>query len=332
MIGIVVLFFVLILAIFSGIKTKEEAGDLSQEAMETVAEDVSDISETEALAEGQLLYGGELYEYNTHLSNYLFLGIDTSEAADVSYGRGAGQSDAIYLVSWDRITGDTTLITIPRDTMTLIELFSYDGDSIGYFENHLSLAYAYGDGSYGSCKLAVNAVSKLFYDIPIQGYAAMTLDGISALVEEIGDLEVTIPNDSLSDQGSAYEKGQTLTITPENVENFVRSRDTNIDNSALDRMERQQAFLDVAYQRILQNYQTNPGTLSSLYLTLSDHMVTNMSTDQFAKILSGLSGDGQMDRWTLPGEAVVGDFYDEYHVDQELLLYQIIDTFYTKVE
>jgi sensor histidine kinase regulating citrate/malate metabolism len=73
MIGVVALFFVLILAIFVQRKAKKEAGDLSQVAVETAAETASDPSETEALAEGQILYGGELYQYNTHLSNYLFL-------------------------------------------------------------------------------------------------------------------------------------------------------------------------------------------------------------------------------------------------------------------
>lgn len=283
-----------------------------------------------ALAEDEILYGGTIYKYNSHLSNFLFLGIDTEEAVETTNGRGAGQSDAIYLVSWNRVTGDTTLITIPRDTMTEIEVFDYYGKSLGYQLRHLNLAYAYGDGSFGSCKLAANSVSRLLYDIPITGYASMTLDSITAMIDQIGDLTVTVPNDSLADLGEQYQEGQILTLTADNVTTFVRTRDITVDNSALDRMERQQVFLDAAFDRIMENYQSDPGSLTSLYVKMSDYMITNIGTDQFAKIMAGLAGGAEVIRWTLPGEAVVGGEHDEYHVDEELLLYEVIGTFYTE--
>lgn len=291
----------------------------------------SSTEETEVpLADDEILYGGTVYKYNSHLSNFLFLGIDTEEAVETTNGRGAGQSDAIYLVSWDRVTGDTTLITIPRDTMTEIEVFDYYGKSLGYQVKHLNLAYAYGDGSYGSCKLAADGVSRLLYDIPITGYASMTLDSIAVLLEQIGDLTVTVPNDSLADLGKEYEAGQSLTLTSDNVTTFVRTRDITVDNSALDRMERQQVFLDAAFDRIMENYQANPGSLTSLYVKLSDYMITNIGTDQFVKIMAGLADGAEIVRWTLPGKAVVGGEHDEYHVDEELLLYEVIGTFYTE--
>ena len=63
--------------------------------------------------------------------------------------------------------------------MTQIEVFDRDGQSLGLTEQHISLSYGYGDGSYGSLALAEQAVSNLFYGLPIQSSCAMSLDGIS---------------------------------------------------------------------------------------------------------------------------------------------------------
>ena len=40
-----------------------------------------------------------------------------------------------------------------------------------------------------------------------------------------------------------FREGAEATITPENAEIFLRSRDTGVSQSAITRMERQQAFL-----------------------------------------------------------------------------------------
>ena len=71
-----------------------------------------------------ITWNGKTYSYTEHLSNFLFLGIDTKEKAETKTGQAdAGQADALYLLSWNRLEGDITVISIPRDTMTQIETF-----------------------------------------------------------------------------------------------------------------------------------------------------------------------------------------------------------------
>ena len=54
-----------------------------------------DISFHENIREETILYDGKEYRYNDHLSNYLFLGIDTREIEEENNGRDyAGQADA----------------------------------------------------------------------------------------------------------------------------------------------------------------------------------------------------------------------------------------------
>ena len=69
--------------------------------------------------EDAVTYRGTRYVYNDHLSNFLFMGIDKREKADTKVGQAdAGQADAIFMISWDRVEHSLTLISIPRDTMT----------------------------------------------------------------------------------------------------------------------------------------------------------------------------------------------------------------------
>ena len=103
----------------------------------------TDLSQNSDIVE----YKGETYKYNDHLSNYLFLGIDTRETVDTYQSQAdAGQADAIFLVSMDRATEKIKVLFIPRDSMTRIEVFNPYGQSLGETTDHLNIQYAFGDG------------------------------------------------------------------------------------------------------------------------------------------------------------------------------------------
>ena len=85
-------------------------------------------------------YKGETYKYNDHLSNYLFMGIDTRDAVDTYQTQeDAGQADAIFLVSLDRAEETMKVLFIPRDTMTKIETFNPAGKSLGHTTDHINI-------------------------------------------------------------------------------------------------------------------------------------------------------------------------------------------------
>ena len=284
-------------------------------------------------AEADLFWNGTAYNYNDHLSNYLFLGIDNREKAETRTGQAnAGQADALYLLSWDRMTDDITVITIPRDTMTQIEVFGPGGESFGMTEDHISLSYAYGDGSHESCRLAQDAVSNLLYGLSIQGYCSINMDGLPILTESVGGVTVTVPNDSLEAVDPEFQEGAQVTLDGENTETFVRYRDTEESQSALTRMERQQEYIRAYGEAAKQKFAENPGFITTLYGDLEPYMVTNMGTDEFADIMQSLSGGNGSESWTVPGEGTEGKSYDEYHVDDDALYEKIIETFYEEAQ
>lgn len=276
-----------------------------------------------------IVYQGREYNYNEHLSNFLFLGIDQKEKVETETGKAnAGQADSIFLVSWDRVKGNVTWITIPRDTMTEIQIFDQEGNSVGTAVNHLNLAYAFGDGDRESCQLMEEAVSNLFYGLPIQGSCAVNLDGIPALTETVGNITVTVPDDNMESINPKWMKGEKVTLDKDSTETFVRYRDTTKSQSALERMERQKVFLIALGEKMQQTYKENPGIISELYTAMDNYMVTDIGNDQLMKLMEDLGEHGVVKEWTLPGEGKEGEDFDEYYPDDDGLYEKILETFY----
>ena len=264
--------------------------------------------------EDGVLWNGRRYVYNDHLSNYLFLGIDRREATETQVGQtDAGQADALFLLSRDRVTEELTLISIPRDTMTPVEAYGPDGESLGVSEDHISLSYGYGDGAHESCRLTREAVSTLLYGLPIQDYCAISLDALPLL----------------ADTELASREGDTILLDETNIEAFVRYRDIEETGSAIERLERQQTFLSAWYETFREEAAAEPGKVTDLYEDLEPYLTTNMDSGEFADLMEDAQKT-QIRTWTVPGENVEGDYYDEYYVDDSTLYEKIMETFYTE--
>ena len=218
------------------------------------AEAASAKATAEADDSNTVTWQGKTYKYNQNLSNYLLLGVDKRTPAETRVGKAdAGQADALFLLSLNRKTKEMTMISIPRDTMTDVESFDLEGKSLGKSKDHISLSYGYGDGGAESCKLTQEAVSNLFYGLPIQGYLAMNLDGIPELTKSVGGLTVTVPNNSLEYEYPEFAEGAEVTLTEENTEVFLRSRDVDESQSAIYRMERQKGILMSVFKKWQKN-------------------------------------------------------------------------------
>lgn len=297
------------------------------------AEAASAKATAEADDSNTVTWQGKNYKYNQNLSNYLLLGVDKRTPAETRVGKAdAGQADALFLLSLNRKTKAMTLISIPRDTMTDVESFDLEGKSLGKSKDHISLSYGYGDGGAESCKLTQEAVSNLFYGLPIQGYLAMNLDGIPELAKSVGGLTVTVPNNSLEYKYPEFSEGAEVTLTEENTEIFVRSRDVDESQSAIYRMERQKAFLDAFSKKAKECYEQNAKFAANLFVAIKPYTVTNISEDRLMKLFQTADeGDGYTE-WTVPGEGTQGLSYDEYHVDDDALYAKIMETFYQEVK
>lgn len=304
------------------------------------------IEETEALREdgdketgdsedGIVKRNGKKYRYNENIINILCMGIDKSsdmtEQKEVS-GE-SGQADTIFLLVLDPDNKTMQMIGISRDTMTQISTYDYHGNYIGMSRNHLGLAYAFEDKTRTGGELAADAVSELFYGLPVHGYAAVNLNAIAKLNNAVGGVTVTLPEDCTL-AGREYSQGAVVTLTGQEAESFIRYRNTEQDGSNNLRMARQKQYALSFIQSAKSAVKKDMKLPITLYQQLTADLSTSIQMDE-AVYLATLLPDIQFDVNNirmLEGETVQAEPYEEFYADEEKLKDLIVETFYIEVK
>lgn len=279
-------------------------------------------------------HDGKAYRFNEDITTVLCMGIDQrSEVIELKeeISGESGQADSIFLVVLNPRTKKIKVIAISRDTMTEIPIFDYRGNYIGDAVNHLGLAYAFGNGKETSCQYMVDSVSRLFYGIPINGYAAFNMETIAEINDAVGGVTVTVPED-LSKADADMTKGAVVTLDGGKAYTFVRWRDTSISNSNNLRIQRQKQYLVYFFQQALAAVRKDYTLPVTLYQEFEEKMVTNIGLDHAVYLIteaSNMSFD-ESGMIVLKGDSSQGSVYDEVYVDDDALYELILDTFYVQ--
>ena len=260
------------------------------------------------------------------------MGIDRSGVIQEATVAGSGgQADGLFLIAHDTARDRVRILMIPRDTMTEITLTDLSGNVLGRDVQHLTLAYAYGDGKEKSCGYMEEAVSGLLCGLSIDWYMAADLSIIPVLNDEAGGVTVTIPVEGMERRDPALGKGRTVTLTGKQAEIYVRYRDTGVDHSALYRMDQQQEYIEGFFRAMKETAAGDDGLVLRMYDRVREYTVTDMPKDVLLKAALDALGSVTLDDgdfYTVPGEGVTTDRYDEFHVDQEALTQVILELFY----
>lgn len=274
-------------------------------------------------------YKGHTYRYNNRVTAILYAGIDsdTTMEAPGAYA-GAPRADSISLVVMDELHERISIIALNRDTMTGIHKFTVDGKDRGSFTDHLALAFAYGDGGRKSCENLCLAVSDLLYGVPISGYVVSNRASLPLLGDLVGPVEVVVPNDDIEDQG--FIAGETVTIDSDNLASFVRSRDSETDFSNVGRMERQQAYINAAIDKIMSLLTKDTNTAWDFMKRAEAYVETDITRNRYLNLVKILKNTHySADNYYTPdGEQVVGRRYDEFYPDMDSLQEKVIELFY----
>ena len=320
-----------------GITGWKMAGDKKQAEQEALAWRSSNVSEDgTALKENEILYQGKKYKRNSYMKAILMIGVDQKGEMEEEVAGSGGQADGLFLVAHDTARDSAKVLMIPRDTMTEITLTDLSGNVLGKDVQHLTLAYAYGDGKEQSCEYLAEAVSELLNDLHIDHYMSVNLSALPILNDAVGGVPVTIETDELEQFDEQLKQGSTVTLNGEQAELFVRYRDINVSQSALSRMDRQKQYMENYVKTMQKQAAEDEQLLSDLLDTLQPYMVTDMAKDQYLGMAVDLLGNGDLlseeDILVLPGEGKETDLYDEYYVDQEAMVPMILDLFYREAE
>lgn len=275
---------------------------------------------------------GATYRPRRRLTTLLLMGIDReSDNAGISTYRNGGQADFLRLVVIDSANKRVSQIQIDRDTMTPITILGILGDRSGKRTAQICLAHGFGDGRVQSCELAVEAVSNLFLDIPIDYYIAVNMDGIPVLNDAVGGVTVTIEDDFTA-LDPAMAPGATLTLQGAQAEIFVRGRRSIGSGLNVDRMGRQQQYLSALAQALLARQEADSDFLGKLYDALLPYSVTNLSKGRLVNEIWLASEYEQAEPLSPRGEHEVSSSgFMEFHADEASIQEIVLSLFYEKV-
>ncbi len=304
------------------------------EQPESTPEDNEPVPET-VWQEGWVRYQGRIYEYNQDIITFLVMGIDkmeeVSESKDAVSG---GQADALFLVILNPDDRSIRILAINRDTMTDVVLYQAGEDgSSPVVTAQIAAQHGFGDGREKSCELTRDAVSGLFYDLPISGYVAVNMAAIPELNDALGGVDVMALED-LSSRIKGATEGTLLHLEGMDAFWYVKYRDTEVFESARGRLARQKQYLTAFVKQAIEATKKDITLPLNLYGKLKQYMVTDIAADE-VMYLAGQLNDYTFDQdgiYTLEGTTVMGEKHEEFYPDEEALKDLMIRLFYRQVE
>lgn len=286
-----------------------------------------------ALAQSYLLrtVDGVTYEYNQQITTILYAGVD-SEGPMTTTDRYtiAPRADTINLVILDGYHGTLRVLAISRDTLTAIDRYTMDGTWRDTYVSHLGYAYTYGDGGRVSCENLVSAVSRLLGGVPIHEYVVTNKSGVAAGNAMVGGVQVTVPNDDVAHLYPELTAGARVTLTQENVADYVLYRDVAIPFTNRGRMARQETFVKGFIARVKAQVEADPEAFWRGMEENAGAMQTSITRSQYLDLAGKLRGVSfEEERYDdLGGFDQDGGEYDEVVLEEAELLPLLLELFY----
>ncbi len=293
--------------------------------------------------ENRILYKGQEYQLNEDIITVLLMGIDSetvdnvggqSWSADSDSAYSGGQADTLFLAIINPHTEEVSFLTINRNTMATVDVWDENGDYIGTQIQQIALQHGYGIGDEESCEHQVKAVSRLLFDIPINSYAAISMDGIPKLNDAVGGVEVTVLDDIVYPEYSMnLHQGDVVTLKGEKAYWYVRLRDERVFNSNETRLNRQKQYLKAFVAKAKSEAKADIRVATKLYNAVSEYMVTDVDLSTFTYMATEyLDYDFNLDNiYSLDGETMMGNKYEEFYMDEEAAEGLIVDLFYEPI-
>ena len=276
--------------------------------------------DTEGEWGARVRWKGETYVRRDKLQTMLFMGVDNVRYEEQALGA-AGRTDTLILFVLNTEDQTAKLITISRDTMVDVDVYDDTGRKLFTGEMQITMQYGYGDSPKRCALLTERRVDELLHGIRIDGYLALTMDGIAPIVDGLGGVRLTL-DDNYTEVNPAYVKGAVVDLDGASAQRLIRYRDTKTLGSNSERMARDAALIQQMFA------QMRSGSISVGHiLDLAD---AYMDTDLSAETLRNFARYAVEDEiLTLPGQSRAGDS-DEFYVDDEGVKALLIDVFYEK--
>lgn len=259
------------------------------------------------------------YAYNENVITVVLVGIDVlSGRGDLGF-----RADTIILGAIDSDTGEATLLSIPRDTYTLVQRIDSNGNIASCEMNRINAAFAFGHGRHKySYQNTLEALSYLLCDIPLTYYIGFDMNGMMNIVDCVGGVSAEVTRDIA--EAAGIPSG-TYRLNGEQALAYIRARKTTGGDPA--RIGRQQEFV-LSFLTDIKRH--NPVSyVPQVYEAAKYYMNTNLTTEQMA-VLALLLKDldlSHVSTVTLAGKSATIGGMSVWQYDEEALRETVRDIF-----
>ena len=280
-----------------------------------------DLSSEDAYDDSSEIYhNGQGYVYNDNLINILCVGVDKEEKTDKRYR----QADALYLLSLDTETKKLNILAISRNTLADIDVYDINNEFLDTDNAQICLSYVYGKDDEHSSLLTSKAVSRLLYDLPINSYYTVFMDGVVRIVDNVGGVKVTVPED-MTLCNKDWKKGNTVVLNSSNVMSYLQYR----TDSNEPRMQRHIEFIKAFINSAKETLKNDVSLPLDLYNKLAKNSVTDIGASEAVYLIAEMA-DADISFHSVKGESGFDGMYETFVADDEALYETVLNLFYIK--
>lgn len=297
-----------------------------------------------AVADNVITYGGKEYALNEDLITILIMGIDAETQKEVGgqsweeeegSAQAGGQADALFLVMMNPHDKNVSILAIDRNAMADVDVFDKEGNYQGVQIKQIALQHGYGDGKEQSCERQVKAVSRMLGDIPINAYIAISMDAVPELNDAVGGITVDVLEDIVyPEYDMDLHQGETVKLEGDKAYWYVRLRQEDEFGSNEMRLQRQKQYMTTFAAAVKNEVASDIRVAADLYQVLQKYMVSNIELSQFVYLATEYKNyDFDVSNlFSLPGETVMGNNYEEFYIDEDAARDLIVKLFYEPLE
>ncbi len=271
---------------------------------------------------------GISYVQKAAMETYLLMGVDqTAQNAGIG-ARQSGQADLFLLWVVDHTNRRIYQLQLDRDTMTEVQVYGVLGTKTGTKVMQLCLSHSFGATPMENNQNAIDAVTGLLNNIPIDYYLTFSLEAIGVMNDALGGVTVTLQDD-FSAYDPAMTAGKTMRLSAAQAEIFTRFRMEVGDGSNDSRMVRQRVFLSAAVRLLKEQTENQADFIGELYDELEDLMTTNVSKGQMINDLNTAYAYTLQPVDILEGEHTIDDSgFVAFYVDDDAVMQWILQVYY----
>lgn len=280
-------------------------------------------------------FDGVQYREKPAITTILIAGIDPQDGnfTDTKYAyRGGGPADFLMLLAIDHNDKVIHRLQIDRDTMVDVDVVGIFGNDVGTRNMQITLSHNYGKDPQDNAQHTVTALRRLLGGVEIDGYYMIEYPSMALINDTIGPVTVHLDYDMTS-VNPEWTQGKDIELHGQEAEQFVRSRKTVGEGTNVERMDRQNEYMNKAIQLIKKRLSENLGFGEELLSTLQNEAVTNFTQKRLLEELNQCYNFEIGPIYHPAGTHFVNQFNNnEFHMEENAAVEWVLEHLYTKVE